>query len=310
MKLSTIIPLQPLKPKLDYSSRVVLLGSCFTENIGSKLGYYGFHTTVNPFGIVFNPVSLALLLSRSLNDAEFTTSDVQGHFSYLAHSDLNATSSDEVVSKLNNAANALTTSIKNASHVIITLGTAWIYELKTTTSVIANCHKQAQDLFNKRLLDLKEITTALDSLHAIIKKVNTKSTITYTLSPVRHLKDGFVENQRSKSRLHECIQQQIDQQQGVYFPAYEIVMDELRDYRYYDRDMLHLNDLGIDFVWERFRESAINSSTQHAMEAMEKYQQLKAHRPQDKVKHDGQVQKMKEYLLKTYPNITHNKDVI
>jgi len=308
MKLSTIIPLQPLQPQLDYAARVVLLGSCFTENIGTKLSYYGFHTTVNPFGIVFNPVSLELLLSRSLTHNGFTKGDVQSRFSYLAHSDLNAASADDVVSNLNNAATTLAASIKNASHVFITLGTAWVYELKTTATVVANCHKQPQELFNKRLLGMPEITTALDGMHKSVRKINARATIVYTLSPIRHLKDGFVENQRGKARLHECIQQQIAQHRAVYFPAYEIVMDELRDYRYYDRDMLHLNDLGIDCVWERFRESVINTNIQHTMNAMEKYQQLKAHRPQDAAKHDAQMQAMKERLLKTHPNITHHAE--
>lgn len=301
MKLSTPVPLKAMQPQLDYDSRVVLLGSCFTENIGLKLRYYGFKTTVNPFGIVFNPLSLALQVSRSLNNDVFTNSDVTQRFSYLAHSDLNAAVPENVVNNLNNAATTLAAAIKNGTHIFITLGTAWVYELEATNQVVANCHKQPQQLFTKRLLSMSEITTALHSISAAIKHVNSLATVIYTLSPVRHLKDGFVENQRSKARLHECIQQQIDAGNAIYFPAYEIVMDELRDYRYYDRDMLHLNDLGVDCVWERFCESGINTSTQHIMQAIEKYRLLEAHRPQDKPQHEAQVQAMKDKLLKMYP---------
>ncbi|MDP5076995.1 MAG: GSCFA domain-containing protein [Nonlabens sp.] len=308
MKLSTPVPLQTVEKQLDYDTRIVLLGSCFTENIGLKLAYYGFQTTVNPFGIVFNPVSLELLLRRSLTNDTFTETDVTSYFSYLAHSDLNGDTTQAVVDNLNNAGTNLASSIKNASHIFITLGTAWVYELKSTGVVVANCHKQPQDLFNKRLLSISEMTSAMNAMYQAIQHVNQNATITYTLSPVRHTKDGFVENQRSKARLHECIQQQVDTGQAIYFPAYEIVMDELRDYRFYDRDMLHLNDLGVDCVWERFRESVINTNAQQAMNAVAKYQQYKSHRPQDGTKHAIQLEIMRTALLNTYSNIHINEE--
>lgn len=303
MKLSTPVPLQIVEKQLDYDTRIVLLGSCFTENIGLKLAYYGFQTTVNPFGIVFNPVSLELLLRRSLTGKPFTETDVTSYFSYLAHSDLNGDTTQAVVVNLNNAGTSLLAAVENASHIFITLGTAWVYELKSTGTVVANCHKQPQDLFTKRLLSISEMTNAMDTVYQALQDVNKNATITYTLSPVRHIKDGFVENQRSKARLHECIQQQVDTNQAIYFPAYELVMDELRDYRYYDRDMLHLNDLGVDCVWERFRESVINTDTQQAMLAMEKFQRFRAHKPIDGTEHALQVAVKKAELLQKYPKV-------
>lgn len=303
MILSTAVPLKTLEPQINHDARVVMLGSCFTENVGAKLQYYGFQTTINPFGIIFNPVSLAHLITRSLNPPSFNNDDAAGSFSYLAHSNLNGASNLQVVKNLNSAACLLHKCIINASHIFITLGTAWVYEVKSTCQIVANCHKQPQKLFNKRLLSFNEIKQALDEMINEIKKVNNQTRIIFTLSPVRHLKDGFIDNQRSKSRLHECIQQQVEQDNAVYFPAYEIVMDELRDYRYYARDMMHLNDLGIDYVWERFRESVIQTSTQPAMNAVHKYQQLKNHRPRDVEKHQIHMQKLLKDLLKTYPNI-------
>ncbi len=303
MKLQTLVPLNSLQPLIDYHSKVVLLGSCFTENIGGKLQYYGFHTTVNPFGIIFNPVSLAQLITRAVNKSPYTRSDVENTFSYLAHSALNGENTQQVTTNLNHASISLCKSLQTASHVFITLGTSWVYELKATQQIVANCHKQPQALFNKRLLSLQEISDALEAMVTAIQHINQQAHIVFTLSPVRHLKDGFIENQRSKARLHECLQRLVEHNKARYFPAYEIVMDELRDYRYYARDMMHLNELGIDYVWERFRESVINTSAQHTMKSIHKYQQLKNHRPHNLEKHIQQLQRLRQDLIKTYPNI-------
>lgn len=306
MKLSTVVPALPIEPQLDYDASVVLLGSCFTENIGAKLRYYGFKTTINPFGIIFNPHSLMVLLERSLTSKGFTEQDVTAHFSFLTHSDLNAGSKQEVLSNLNNAATTLHNSIAKATHLFITLGTAWVYELNASQEIVANCHKQPQQLFTKRLLSLNEIKDALDRINTLVCNLNPSLSITYTLSPVRHIKDGFVANQRSKARLHECIQVQVDVQHANYFPAYELVMDELRDYRFYGRDLLHLNELGIEFVWLRFRESVMHTNTTHPIKLIEKYRKLQAHRPLDREKHEKQLAILKAEILAVYPKITLN----
>lgn len=303
MQLNTPVLISPLQPAVDYNSSMVFLGSCFTENIGIKMQYYGFQTTINPFGIVFNPHILKVLLERSLSGQLFSMEDVTTHFSYLAHSDLNANSSEQVLQNLNTSGQLLTDQIKTASHVFITLGTAWVYEHIEQQLIVANCHQQPQTLFDKKLLSIEEIKASLEKICELITSSNDKAQVIFTLSPVRHIKDGFTENQRSKARLFEAIQTTVDLKKASYFPAYEIVMDELRDYRFYGRDMVHLSELGIELVWERFRESVIKETTLPIMKAVEKHRKLVAHRPKNLEAHQKQVKKSESDLIQKYPQV-------
>ena len=303
MKLSTIVPIQPLVPQIDYESKILCLGSCFAENIGKKLQHYGFDTVINPFGIIFNPASLATLVERCVNEVKFTKKDVESTFSYFAHSDLNGSNEEETVSNLNKALPLLRERIENSSHIFITLGTAWVYRHVDRDMIVANCHKQPQSAFSKQLLTANQINLHLESIEEQVEKLNPDCTICFTLSPVRHLKDGHVENMRSKSRLHDAIQHQVDQ--GLqYFPAYEIVMDELRDYRFYKPDMIHLNETGTDYVWLCFRESGINKNTYDTMNAVEKYQRLAAHRPKNPDLHRENVEVARKELLEKHPYLS------
>ncbi|GAL75091.1 hypothetical protein JCM19275_1130 [Nonlabens ulvanivorans] len=303
MQLTTPVPITPLQPAINYDSSLVFLGSCFTENIGSKMAYHGFKTCVNPFGIIFNPHSLMILLDRSLNDQLFTLEDVDSHFSYLAHSDLNGSTRDAVLNNLNTAGTLLTQQIKKASHVFITLGTAWIYEHIEQQSIVANCHKQPQVLFQKKLLSINKITDSLNVITSIIQRAQPNAQVVFTLSPVRHIKDGFTENQRSKARLFEAIQAVVEMQKAQYFPAYEIVMDELRDYRFYGRDMIHLSETGIELVWERFRECVISTTCSPIMKAVDKHRKLIAHRPSNVDLHLEQIEKSLINLQQKYPQV-------
>jgi lysophospholipase L1-like esterase len=303
MKLITTVPIPDVQNQIDYHSRVVLLGSCFTENIGAQLNNAGFHTLINPFGILFNPVSIAMLVHKACNDDFFTNDDVENTFSYTAHSVINGEDAGATLERLNAAQQQLKTGLDNASHIIITLGSAWVYRLKTSGMVVANCHKQPQQLFDKELLSSHEIISALLDIVSELKKVNPNCQVIFTLSPVRHFKDGVVENTRSKARLHDAIQYMVDQKKAHYFPSYEIVMDEMRDYRFYAKDLLHLNELGIEYVWLRFRESVINNNTLSIEKKVLKYRNLLAHRPTDVTKHKNQVHAMKNELLKSHPEI-------
>ncbi len=301
MQLTTPVPIQPLQPAIDYNSSILFLGSCFTENIGAKMAYQGFKTCINPFGIVFNPHSLMVLLERSLSGTMFSEKDIESHFSYLVHSDLNGTSIEAILTNLNTAGELLTAQIKKASHVFITLGTAWVYEHIEKQLIVANCHKQPQALFDKKLLSINEISDCLQSIISIIHKVKPNAKVIFTLSPVRHIKDGFTENQRSKARLFESIQSVVESKNAGYFPAYEIVMDELRDYRFYGRDMIHLNEIGIELVWERFCKSVINTTALPVMKAVEKHRRLVAHKPTDIELHEEHIAKSHLELLQKHP---------
>lgn len=302
MKFTTSFDIARLDKAIDHDSSIVLLGSCFSQNIGDKLIYYGFKTMINPFGVIFNPHSMAVLVEKSLSES-FTKNDVQEHYSYLAHSLLNGINPTVTFSNLTHAGDQLKTRLKGATHFIITLGTAWIYELAATRLIVANCHQQPQKLFNKRLLDFEEITSSLQQMESSIYKMNPNAQIIYTLSPVRHTKDGIIENARSKARLHEALQQQCEQDKNYYFPSYEILMDELRDYRFYAQDMIHPNETAVDYVWSRFRESVLNTNLNPALQAIEKYRKLVAHRPKDNVAHLLQIDKMKEQIMATFPKI-------
>jgi hypothetical protein len=303
MKLSTPVPITNLPLLIDYNSKMLLLGSCFTEHIGSKLNFYGFEVAVNPFGIVFNSTSLRILVQRAIKNQIFTLEDCTNHYSYFCHSDLNSKHPEQLVLNLNNALHELRASLKTATHLFLTLGTAWVYRHIEKDSIVANCHKQPQHVFKKELLSIEAMTLDLKIISELTQQINPDVSITYTLSPVRHVKDGFIENQRSKSRLHEAIQNQIDVTNASYFPAYEIAMDELRDYRFYARDMLHLNELGIDFIWSRFRESGINNNTLPKQKAIEKYRNLSNHKASDVATHQQLINKVKEELASLYPDL-------
>jgi hypothetical protein len=302
MKFTTDFPITEHTDPIDYNSSVLLLGSCFSQNIGDKFLYYGFDAVINPFGVIFNPHSLYVLMEKSLNNS-FKESDVSETYSYLAHSDLNGSDKVRTLKNLKTAGKQLQDRVHAASHIIITLGTAWIYELKKTGKIVANCHQQPQYLFMKRLLTHKEISDALESMELLIHKVNPQAQIIYTLSPVRHTKDGMIENTRSKARLHETIQQQCDTKNSYYFPAYEILMDELRDYRFYAQDMIHPNGTAVNYVWSRFRESVLHTNTLATEKAIEKHRRLQSHRPKDLEEHVIQLKISAEFLEQNFPNL-------
>ncbi len=288
MNLQTKIPLKQQEHNLiDYNSRLLLLGSCFVENIGKKLDYFKFQNLQNPFGILFNPSVIECLVNNAVNNKIYSEDDVFFHnerwHCFKAHSDLSATSKDVLLDNLNNAITSTHQYIGESKHIIITLGTAWVYRNLETNLVVANCHKVPQKQFKKELLSAEVIKKSLEAIVSNIKKINSKSSIVFTVSPVRHLKDGFVENQQSKARLISAIQEllsaQIEKKTLSYFPSYEIMMDELRDYRFYAEDMIHPNKTAINYIWEKFKEVWISSHAYSTMDEVESIQKGLNHKP-------------------------------
>ena len=283
MKLQTSIPLKKDFPQIGYTSNILLLGSCFAEHLASKLAYYKFQNTCNPFGILFNPFAIEKLLYCSLERQRYTESELfylNGLWHcFDAHSDLSRPSTKESLEVLNKALDDTHEQLLEASHVIITLGTAWVYRHMESGMVVANCHKFPQKEFTKELLSVEEITKALKNILSLLAAANSDLTVIFTVSPVRHLKDGFVENNRSKAHLISAIHLLVDGKAVKYFPSYELVMDELRDYRYYARDMVHPNELAVDYVWERFKEVWIDAHSLPIMEAVDQVQKGLQHRP-------------------------------
>jgi hypothetical protein len=238
MQFSLKVPLVPSLNPLDYESKVLLLGSCFSENIGSKFTYFKFQTTINPFGIIFNAASLELLIKRCLNKDYFTEQDVFFHqdlwHCFEVHSDLSHPDQNKLLTVLNNKLDELNQQIKELTHIFITFGTSWVYRHRETQQIVANCHKVPQKVFEKELLSVDQNRVSIQNLISFFYALNPKLRIVFTISPVRHIKDGFFENQVSKGHLFAALHQ-ICSEVGAkvdYFPSYEIVQDELRDYRF------------------------------------------------------------------------------
>lgn len=292
MKLQTQIPLtKQSKNLIDYESNILLLGSCFSENMGEKFQYFKFQTAVNPFGIIFNPVSIAKIIERSLHKNYYRENDIFFYnelwHCFDVHSELSNPTKVAFLNSLNKLIDSINRRIHESTHIIITLGTAWVYRNKETKQIVANCHKVPQKQFTKKLLSVKDITKSLEAIVDLIRSINSKTSITFTVSPVRHIKDGFIENTQSKAHLIAAIHSNnqkstTNNQQPTtnnYFPSYEIMMDELRDYRFYAEDMLHPNQTAINYIWEKFKEVWISTEAFKTMDDLETIQKGMLHKP-------------------------------
>lgn len=283
MKLQTQIPLEKQSKNLiDYHSNLLLLGSCFVENIGKKLDYFKFQNLQNPFGILFHPKAIETIIAGAIEKRQYSEKDIffyneQWH-SFDAHSKLSNPSKETILLNLNSQLGLTNQKIHKASHVIITLGTAWVYRFFTSKNIVANCHKVPQKQFSKELLSVEEIIQSLENMVCLMKKVNPELAIIFTVSPVRHFKDGYIENTQSKSHLitaiHSILKDNIH-----YFPSYEIMMDELRDYRFYAEDMIHPNNLAIEYIWNKFKEVWISEDSNKIMDEVDIIQKGQQHKP-------------------------------
>lgn len=285
MDLQTKIPLHEQESnQIDYNSKLFLLGSCFVENIGEKLGYYKFQSLQNPLGILFNPVVIERLATNAINEKVYTEQDIffnnERWHCYDAHSELSSESKEELLHNLNSAITATKKQILESTHVMITLGTAWVYKHVETNRIVANCHKVPQKQFTKELLSNTAISKSLESIFSSIQAINPEATVIFTVSPVRHLKDGFIQNQRSKAHLLASVHDTIEKRDHCfYFPSYEIQMDELRDYRFYAEDMIHPNKTAMNYIWEKFKMVWIHEDAYGTMEEVSSIHKGLGHRP-------------------------------
>lgn len=315
MKLQTQLSLQPEKyHPITYDSCILLFGSCFSEHIAKKLSYYKFNTFQNPLGILFHPKAIENCILKAINREEFTEKDIfqsNGIWNtFDAHSSLSHSEKEVLLSNLNSALTETYQQLQKASHVVITLGTAWVYRHIETDTIVANCHKVPQKKFLKEILSVDDIVESLENSIVLLKEINPKINMLFTLSPVRHLKDGFVENQRSKAHLLAGIHEVVEpRKQLQYFPSYEIMMDELRDYRFYAEDMIHPNQTAIQYIWNAFKNVWISAESQQLLEEIETIQKGLAHKPfyPESEQHQTFLKKLQEkiqYLQKQNPNIT------
>jgi len=287
MNFTTKIPLKKHQNPISYESKILLLGSCFAENMGKKFDYFKFQNTTNPFGIIFNPVSLEKLIKRCVEKNYFTENDVFYHndlwHCYEVHSELSNPDKNIFLNSLNELIDATQKQLNNTTHTIITLGTSWVYRTIETNEIVANCHKVPQKQFAKELLSIAQIEESLHNIVSLICSVNPKCNFIFTVSPVRHIKDGFVENSLSKAHLISALHASNFQlPASSYFPSYEIMMDELRDYRFYTEDMLHPNKTAIDYIWTQFYENYISETEFDTMNEISSIQKGLQHRPFNK----------------------------
>lgn len=286
MQFRTQIPISKTNNPIDYNSKVISIGSCFAENMAEKFDYFKFQNTTNPFGIIFNTVSIEKIISRIIKEEFYTEKDVfffnERWHCFEVHSDLSNSDRQELLETLNKAISETNKQLKDASHIIITYGTSWIYRNLESDQIVANCHKVPQKQFSKELLSVDVSQKSIQNTIDLIQVLNPNINFIFTISPVRHIKDGFAENQLSKSHLfaalHSVLQATIYNSQSNYFPSYEIMMDELRDYRFYSEDMLHPNQVAIDYIWHKFSENYIAENSILTMQEISEIQKSLRHR--------------------------------
>ncbi len=285
MDIQTTVDLPKQDPyRFSYDSKIVLFGSCFAQHIGTKLAYFNFQSLCNPFGILFHPLAIEKLITAAINQKEYQEDELfflneQWH-SFDAHSKLSTQKKEELISNLNAALQSTNNYIREASHLFISLGTAWVYRHIESDAVVANCHKIPQKNFLKELLSVDQITNSLEATISLIRSINPRISILLTVSPVRHIKDGLIENNRSKAHLLAAEHRLVSPRQNIhYFPSYELLMDELRDYRFYNRDMIHPNDLAIDYIWEKFQNTWMAPEAVATTEEVAAIRKAQAHKP-------------------------------
>ncbi len=276
------IQIKPYAETLDCNDKLLFIGSCFSEHISYKLTEIQLDINSNPNGTIFNPVSLAQPIIRFLNNTLYTENDLiennGNHYSIHHHSKLFNADKTDLLNLLNKKQEAFEEQLKTAKWLFITFGSAWVYSLKSNQTIVANCHKIPQNNFEKRLLNIEEISTIWAPLLAKLKINYPALNIVFTVSPVKHLRDGVHENNLSKSTLLLAINSLLNTK-IMYFPAYELVVDDLRDYRFYESDCAHPNAMAIDYVFDKFKETYFSQNMNSISIEILKYLQLKNHKP-------------------------------
>ena len=328
MQFQLPINIKILPRPISYQDKILLIGSCFTEHIGNALADLKFSVFQNPNGILFDPASVCKNLVSYINNKKYTKADLfqlnEVWNSWQHHSRFSNINADDAVDYINESQQKAHDFLKEADWVIITLGSSFSYRLTVLADLagsclnegVANCHRGPASWFNKCLLEIDEIESMMENCCNQLIKFNPKLKIIFTVSPVRHIRDGVIENNRSKARLIEVVHHIINKyEQAYYFPAYELVIDVLRDYRFYDIDLVHPNYMGTEFVLSKFAESCIDKESQQLMQEVKKIVVARKHRAfQPLTKAHGQFladnfDKVKE-LNKKYPFLDLKEEIL
>ena len=294
---------KPFEVKIKHTDSVLLVGSCFTEQIGNKLAAHKFNILQNPNGILFNPISIAKAVLSYAENKSYAESDLFYYNELWAsrehHTQFSNTDKYAALATINQSQLAAHHFLIKANWVFVTLGSAFVYEWKniaaddTYSNVAANCHKIPTDKFNRRLTNPTEIIVVLQKMQAAILKINGAAKIIYTISPVRHLREGFVENNQSKAALIQAVHGLTNATNVFYFPAYELVIDDLRDYRFFAEDMTHPNYMATNYVWQKFVPACVDADAQLLMSQINELNAAKNHQPfnDTSIAHQGFKQK-------------------
>lgn len=305
MNFTTPVNIKPNKT-IDHNSRIVMLGSCFAENIGKKLIDCGFNVVMNPMGILYNPISIFSTLSRIIEGREFTENELFQHnglwASFMHHGSFSHSDKSEALRLMNEKLHEGHKQLKNATHLIITFGSAEVYEHNGL--VVSNCHKLPSREFTHRLLSIDEIITSSISLSSLNPQLST----IFTISPVRYLGNGAHHGQINKATLLLATEQLCQTTGAKYFPSYEIMMDELRDYRYYAADMIHPSEIAVEYIFERFTATYLTEEAIRTAEEVLKIKKSLSHRPlhpdsDEYIKFKKKLSQQIDAIVKKYPNI-------
>ena len=281
MNFRTVITIPKQNP-INYQQRILLLGSCFSENIGQKLIDYHLPCLSNPFGILYNPLSIANALQRLIAQKPFGEEELFEHHglyhSWSHHGSFSTGSKEATLAKINTRYQEAASHLKQSDVLLITFGSSWVYEYQGVA--VANCHKVAETEFTRRRLTVSEIVSTYTKLIQQLSEKNPHLQVIFSVSPIRYMRQGASENQTNKAILLLAIEELTEQFENVaYFPAYEIVLDELRDYRFFAEDMIHPSKVAIDYIWERFVDAFFDQETQKLLPKIEKLNKLMEHRP-------------------------------
>lgn len=297
--------------KINYSDKLFFIGSCFSENIAEQFDKHLFSVTSNPHGILFNPTSIANALQDVINKKIYADKDIffeQGLWrSFHHHGQFSNADKTVCLENINASINKAYEQLKNSKYLFVTLGSAFAYKHVQQQHIVANCHKIPAKEFEKILINKEEITNSYNKLIADLKTFNPTIKIVFTVSPVRYIRDGLVENNHSKAVLLQATHELIATNENCfYFPSYEIVIDELRDYRFFKEDMVHPNELAIKYIWERIQQSWIDATSLEFINEAGQYKRLLEHRvlnESERGKHEENVKAAQNSLLKKYPNL-------
>lgn len=291
MELLTKVTVPKPGFKIDYTANIAFFGSCFADNISTQFASRKFHTLTNPFGTVYNPVSIARQINAIASEKVFGEDDVfqdtrcdKLWHSFDAHSSLSASSREECFEKLNAVNTQASEFLQKADIAFITLGTAFVYYLKDNGKPVSNCHRQDPSLFERRMITVDEAALALEDTVASLRKIHADIQVVFTVSPLRHMADGAHNNTLSKATLQLAVNEIVKRESGTaapsvtYFPSYEIVLDELRDYRFYDSDMVHLSKTAEEYIFERMVQTYCDSTTRTNMERVETFLKMANHK--------------------------------